>query len=548
MRVSWTRARCLTLLAATIAVLQVAGTADAQYTMPTGSQNQALPQGYDVQRYGVQQQSYAAQPQAQGYAPQQPSTLYTAMANYGNQNAAPAPTPMPVPDDTPMPAQDYGYQGQSAPMMVQGGNQGGYGSGCECSYYNTFDAGCGYGCGCYRTPQRCCGNYCMSGGCGPRWFGGVYGLLMERDHRDCVPLGFVTDTANAPPYFPTDAEILFENHAADVGYQGGLEIRVGMLCGGRGGAGPVGRPYGAGGMNCDSCCGNGCGPTHAWEAVYWGLFDEDATGTITDVSGDTSRTYGMIDFRGLQFDPGDGFRDVNVFFDYGPPTTDNSAPYDVEVRQLSVRSTFGMQNLELNLLRLPMYRGGSSGGFGPRCEVTSMIGFRLIRIDDDFTFRSDYERMDDNTLGYLAYNIETDNTLYGCQIGGSGTYRIGYAGRLALHCGTAVGLYGNHTVVDHWMDSPVGTATQFSGGSGPFFVERAQDDVAVVGEIRVGASYQCHEHWRIYGGWRLLGISGVANATDQLTSAFITPNQVGLIDSEGAMILDGLQTGLEFTY
>ncbi len=539
MRVSWTRGRRLTVLAATVAVLHVAGTADAQY-MPYGSQNQAQSQSYDGQRFGVQQQNYAAQPQAQSYGMQQPKGQYTAMAFNGNENVAPEPAPMP--------AQDGSNQGQSAPMMSAGGCYNG--CGCEYNYYNTFDQGCGYGCGCYNTPQPCCGNYCMSGGCGPRWFGGVYGLLMERSHRDCVSLGFVTDTANAPPYFPTDAEIVFDNHAADIGYQGGLELRFGMFLGGRGGSGPVGRPYGSGGASsCDSGCAScGCGPTHAWEAVYWGLFDEDATGTLTDVTGDTSRTYGMIDFRGLQFDPGDGFRDVNVFFDYGPPTTDNSAPYDVEVRQLSVRSTFGAQNLELNLLRLPMYRGGTSGGFGPRCELTTMVGFRLMRFDDDLSFRSDYERMDDNTLGFLAYNIETDNTLYGAQIGGSGTYRIGSAGRLALHCGTAVGLFGNHTEVTEWMDSPVGTTVQFSGGTGPFFVERAQDDVSVVGEIRLGASYQCHDHWRLYGGWRLLGISGVANASDQISSAYISPNQVGLIDSEGAMILHGLQTGLEFTY
>jgi hypothetical protein len=535
MRVSWTRGRCLTVLAATVAVLHVAGAANAQY-MPYGSQNQAQPQSI-----GVQQQSYASQTQAQSFAMQQPNPQYTAMSYYGNESVAPEPAPMP--------AQDNGNQGQSAPMMGQGGCYNG--SGCEYNYYNTFDQGCGYGCGCYNTQQRCCGNYCMSGGCGPRWFGGVYGLLMERSDSDCVPLGFVTDTANAPPYFPTDAEIVLENHDAAVGYQGGLELRFGMFCGGRGGSGPVGRPYGSGGAsNCDSGCAScGCGPTHAWEAVYWGLFDEDATAFLTDITADATRTHGMIDFRGLQFDPGDGLRDVNVFFDYGPPTTDNSAPYDVEIRQLSVRSTFSAQNVELNLMRLPVYRGGNYNGQGPRCEMTTMIGFRLMRFDDDLSLRSDYERMDDNTLGFLAYNVEADNTLYGAQIGGSGTYRIGYSGRLAVHCGTAVGLYGNHMEVTQWMDSPVGTVVQFAnGGAGPFFVERAEDDVSVVGEIRLGASYQCHSNWRLYGGWRLLGISGVTVATDQIPSAYITPGQVGAIDGDGALILHGLQTGLEFTY
>ena len=549
MRVSWTRGRCLTVLAATVMVLQVVGAASAQY-MPNGYQNQTQPQGYGVQQqsYAAQQswQGYAAQPQAQNSAAQQqPNPQYTAMASYGNENVAP--------DLAPMPAQDNGYQGQSAPMMVQGGYYNGSGgSGCECNYYNTFDQGCGYGGGHYG-----CGEGCMqgAGGCGPRWFGGVYGLLMERSHCDCTPLAFVTSTANAPPYYPTDAEILLYPDDANIGYQGGLELRFGMYCGGRGGCGPVGRPYGSdacGGSAsaCDSGCGaGGCGPTHAWEGVYWGLFDEEATAFVTDVEADASRTYGMIDFRGLEYDPGTGFRNVDVWYDYGPPTVDNTAPFDVEVRSLAVRNTFGAQNVELNLMRLPLAYGGSCGGCRPRCELTTLIGFRIMRFDEDFWLRSDYQRMDTDALGFLAYNVEADNTLYGAQIGGSGTYRLGGSGRFALHCGTAVGLYGNHMEVTQWMDSPTGGIVQFANGANDeFFVESAEDDVAMIGEIRLGASYQCHSNWRVYAGWRLLGISGVALANDQIPSAFITPEQVSEIDRGGSLILHGLQTGMEFTY
>jgi hypothetical protein len=234
-----------------------------------------------------------------------------------------------------------------------------------------------------------------------------------------------------------------------------------------------------------------------------------------------------------------------VFFDYGPPTTDNSAPYDVEVRQLSVRNTFSAQNVELNLLRLPMAFGGNCCGCGPRCEMTALVGFRLMRFDDDFWFRSDWERMDTNELGYNAYDIQVDNTLYGAQIGGSGTYRFGSSGRLAFHCGTAVGLYGNHIEMSQFIND-----ARFANGTlDDFDIDTTEDNVAVVGEVRVGLSYQCHCNWRFYGGWRLLGVSGVAVAVDQIPGGvFTTPQEVGFINCEGSFLLNGLQTGLEYTY
>jgi len=47
-------------------------------------------------------------------------------------------------------------------------------------------------------------------------------------------------------------------------------------------------------------------------------------------------------------------------------------------------------------------------------------------------------------------------------------------------------------------------------------------------------------------------MTGLARATDQIPSVFITPfitpAQVGAIASDGSMLLHGLQTGIEFSY
>ncbi len=499
MRVSWTKGRALTALTATILALHGASAAsaqDARYGYPNQTQLQP-----PVARFASvpQRPLVSAQPAQQAKA----ESRYTTTSYLQGESAA-------VESAPPTPVQE-----NSGPTQAY---SGGYG----CNYYNTFDCGRSYANGPCGETCRGKGGLQGCGASGHRWFGGVYGLLMERDDSNSVPLGFVT--TNGVGSYPTDAEIALTANDSDVGFQGGLEIRFGAYFGGPAGCNP-----------------SACGPSRAWEFVYWGMFEDSSTAVITDVTGDANRTHGMIDFDGLQFNPGGGARGVNVFFDTGVPITDNSAPVDVEVRSLTARSTFQLQNIEANLLRLPVLNGGGNS----RYELATFIGSRFMRIDDDFWFRSDYEidPAGASTLGSLAYDLETDNTLYGVQIGGNGSYRCGSGGRLSLHCNTAVGLYGNHMEVTHRL-----TGATFVTGGAPVLVETEEDDVSVMGEMRLGASYQVHDNWRIYGGWRVVGITGVARAVDQIPSAFITPGQVGVINTDGSMLLHGLQTGMEFSY
>lgn len=510
MRVSWTNWRRLTVLMATVATLHGAGAASAQSV-----------------RYGYQDQTQLLNNTPQQSRPADATPPYTLLpvqpklpTDTSGQQVAPQYTPVAyLGDDSvpvePIPAQDGDVPAQGAPVVYQGG--------CEigCNYYNTFENGSSYKHGSYS--ESCYGTDCLQGcrSSGQSWFGGVYGLLMERDDNTETPLAFVT--TNGVGSYPTDAEIALTASDADIDFQGGLEVRFGAYFGGHRG---------------DNC---GCGPSRAWEAVYWGIFEDSNTTVITDVTVDANRTHGMIDFDGLQFDPGGGARSVNVFFDTGLPITDNSAPVDVEVRSFSVRGTFQVQNAEANLLRLPVLNGGGQS----RYSLTTLLGARFMRIDDDFLFRSDFEidPAGAATLGSLAYDVETDNSLYGVQLGGNGSYRVGSGGHLSLHCNTAVGLYGNHMEVTQRI-----TGATFVTGGAPMVVESDEDDVSVVGEMRVGASYQPHNNWRFYAGWRLVGLTGIARTTDQIPSQFVTPGQVGVVHSDGSLLIHGLQTGMEFSY
>jgi len=411
--------------------------------------------------------------------------------------------------------------------------------------YNTFSTGASYATGnsgvCYPSASL---------GGGRQWFGGVYGLYMERDGNPWKALAFSTLDTAAPGYYPADNEYVINLNDIDNDSFGGAEFRFGATF----------RRGGQLGCNCDCCCG----PRYAWEVAYWGLVEDDQTVRVNDLIADGNRLYGMIDYRGIEYDGGGGYRPVNDSYDYGPPTQTPVVGADIiRVRSMTARNRFSAQNVEINLLRLPILCGGcgcaaggacdtcASGSCGvrPRYSLTTLFGARYMRLDEDFMFRTDFENETATTFGFLSHNIDVENHLVGAQLGCNGAYHLGCAGCWALHCSTNVGVYGNHMEVWNRMDAPVGgTVRLANGGNEPFNFRYDDGNVAVIGELRLGCSYKYSCNWRFFGGYRLLGISGVALAFDQIAPANISPNQISYVDTDGSVFLHGLQAGVECTY
>lgn len=430
--------------------------------------------------------------------------------------------------------------------------------------YNTW--GCGYGAG---GGLQGCNDQCGVGygaACGrSAWFGGVYGLLMERDRGPNNPLAFaVTDGSLAAGDYPASDAIVLDNRNVDIGFQGGFEARVGRWLGG--------------GNNC-------CGLRWGLEGVYWGLYDGDATASFSDTA--ALRVYSMIDPRGLEYDPGTGWRPVRHYWDYAPPVDDHTnggALDDVIVTQVRVRSTFEVHNVEVNLLRVGCGGGcggpgifagrgiggrlngsgfggcdasctadgccdaGCCGGCGPRFSCTGVCGFRYMQFDETFMYGVNFQNTNTLATGFVDYHAEVENDLYGFQLGCRGLYRLGCAGKWGFHLTSNVGVYGNDIEVRQFMDSPTGDLRFIESGEN-FDVTASKTDVSMIGEIRAGLSYQYSCNCRLYGGWRAIGVTGIALANDQAPSAFIDAAQLaGNINSNGSLILHGLQTGVEWNY
>ena len=484
-------------------------------------------------------------------------------AGAGYASTPVAPAPVATSALAPAPATSYA-NGACVTGNCQTGAGGGY---CGDVGYNTY--GCGYGLG-GRHQQGNCGYSCGCGCCqNSGWFGGVYGLLMERDRGPRIPLVFLGDGTLVAGDYPSSSAVVLDTRNVDIGYQGGFEARLGRWFGMQN-------------------CGCSCGPKCGLEGVYWGLFEDDATATYTDGGTlgvpPTARLYSMLDPRGLEYDPGTGYRPVRDYWDYAPPVQpDVGDPIRIDLAR--ARSTFEIHNIEVNFLKVCCGApagccggGGYGGGSGlgarmrnrmgrgqsacdsgcdagcsccptpSRFSCTGICGFRYLRMDESFMYGVDFRNTVTAATGFMNYWADVENDLYGFQVGCRGLYRLGACGKWGVNLTSNVGIYGNDVEVRQYMDSPTGDV-RFISTAENFDVTATKTDVSVLGEMRLGLSYQHNCRCRIYGGWRVIGITGVALATNQAPSAFIDAAHVAnYINTNGSLILHGLQAGVEFNY
>jgi hypothetical protein len=255
---------------------------------------------------------------------------------------------------------------------------------------------------------------------------------------------------------------------------------------------------------------------------------------------------------------------------------------DVRILAQRVRSNFKAQNVELNFLRLPVAGvstcgvgydqcdpcNGGAEACGPSCgspfSVTALCGIRYIRFDDDFEYATMWGYDDDGTGSgpldpasetfytpwdltgnELFYDVNVDNHLAGFQLGANMNYCVSC--RCNTFWYTNFGLYNNHVESYQRVYGTLGPAVWTQSGEDAT-VRSDKDDVAFVGEMLIGGSYDFTCHWRGILAYRAIAVSGVALSVDQMPESFANEEQVALIDSDGSLIIHGVTTGVECRY
>jgi hypothetical protein len=174
-----------------------------------------------------------------------------------------------------------------------------------------------------------------------------------------------------------------------------------------------------------------------------------------------------------------------------------------------------------------------------------ILGIRVLRFRDALQYSAHSSTNFGFSFDQLSYYLSTRNTFVGLQTGGSGEYCVTDKLRLALGANAGVGAV--FIDADQEISTSTGVIAGHPGG-GSFSYMNNDSDLSVFGEFDARMYYHISCNWRLSCGYRLLGLTGVALAQDQIPYAFTSLPELQSVKRDGGLLLHGLTLGAEFSY
>lgn len=190
----------------------------------------------------------------------------------------------------------------------------------------------------------------------------------------------------------------------------------------------------------------------------------------------------------------------------------------------------GFSNFEWNALRRL-----ALGGCGSRWLFTGIAGVRYFRFQDGLIFGAvNSNNFSDAGGAYAAYlNTNVTNSLVGFQLGTRVDYFV--LPRVRLYAQPMVGFYGNQVTMREHL---------YSGdGAQGFDVFAARNTVSTLGQIDVGAGYQITPRFSAFAAYRLIGVSRVGLADNQIPAFWADQQGMSQLKTNGDLILHGVLMG-----
>jgi hypothetical protein len=343
--------------------------------------------------------------------------------------------------------------------------------------------GCNDGsCGCDT-----CGPDC---GCGPRWFGGLSGLIMTRDNgnRQVLTTSSALDGAN-----------LMSTRDPAYNWRGGYEARIG-------------RSFG-----CAS----------AIEASYFYL---DPFRTSTTVN---SPIAPAIPANSLMTTC--DFCDATLGGFFVRDFYQNAAAQSFSRRN-------EIHNVEVNWLESLAFQNGSP------LSLTALAGARWIRFQEGTSYGSaSFGTAFGDAGGTLSafFDNNLTNNFIGGQVGARGQYYFGE--RLRFYATPKVGV-GALTVDKHLQVKRGDGLVAVDPNGVPLDQRSYKTDVGMLGQIDVGFSLQVTPRLSTFFGYRAMGLAGVALFENNIPRDFGVLDEVRGINTNGSLILHGGVGGLQLAY
>lgn len=202
-----------------------------------------------------------------------------------------------------------------------------------------------------------------------------------------------------------------------------------------------------------------------------------------------------------------------------------------------------IHNVELNLIQ------AKSDCHNTRRWTSRLsVGVRYFKFDEDLSFSTlDQGGIWGGSGGLEEVNLTSSvkNDLIGAQLGGRFQRPIG--SRTLFNISPSFGVYNNHVEQRFDLRRGDGTAavpTAFSGIAGNYPVETSTDEVAFLSELNLGLQHQVTYRWTLFGGYRVVILTNVGLADDQLPQYIVDIPEIADIDTHGSLVLHGAFFGV----
>lgn len=343
--------------------------------------------------------------------------------------------------------------------------------------------------------------------CGPPparspWYGSIDGLLLTRDNENEVWFSYDTDDITSQTLGSLDAHL---------DWRFGADLRFGKY-------------YDEG--------------RRSLEFAYWGILaatrEANAYGSAVVANLDASLT-----FDSLEYDPGTGAAAVSTFY--------NNAE-----RHRLIRN-YRAHNAEFNAWRHCVTCLDDSKKNASSARLSWMWGLRYMNYNEGFQFWSDTNDavFGNDTQEELVYRVNIDNHLLGFQMGGMSEVCLN--DRWQFNATAKTGVLFNFMDLDNYIGS-IHRPAQVNNVASPYHgqqwvISSSKEDVSLLGELDLGLRYRWNERLNITSGYRVIGLSGIGLATNQVPNYFANVGGVRHIDGNGSLILHGFYyVGGEYNY
>lgn len=271
------------------------------------------------------------------------------------------------------------------------------------------------------------------------------------------------------------------------------------------------------------CCG-----AFGFEMNYWQLAQVTGNASITNPNNVST----PLDLRYLEVGPAGSEVLVSTLFDNA-----------IEHR---LRRQNKAYNVELNAL----YYGQPGKGFSGY-TVNWLVGVRFLKFDDDLLFSSlstgTWGGAGGVNEGYLGDKVE--NNLVGFHVGFQARSPQWY--RFSTFLTTKFGIFNNHIKNDFMLYRGDGYNAQVqpaAGVAGSYPVHSTANILSTVAEINLGIDWNFNERISAGIGYRVIAISGIGLADNQIPFYIVDIPEINRVDSNGDLLLHGAFANLTFGF